>query len=432
MSRRVKMSRDARNKGKPWVVRWSDGIDMETGKPRWFQRSFRQRIEARRFAAEKRIEAPDITDAVVPEVGMTLGRFLREWSQTRNTTEYSPGTRSLDQNTCDRLIDHFGKRTPLADIRPMEATQFIAGLERIDGRGKPLAGWTRARILRNARTMFNDAVAWGLLDRNPFGSIQRPKVPESRWHYLMPEHFHDLLNARTEPKGKIKARSVPLRYKVLYALAYCCGLRLGEILSLTWADNIEISRHVHEGATTPRTYAGEVHIVNRPATAALPPFSVKDKESRRIHIPRRCLELLMDLKGYNDMTDQTPYVVLDQKQVQTVLAKWARYRQEGRPWQNKDMANNTLTTFKRHVRWAGIEPQGSFSIHVLRKCCITNWANSISNPEVVRKLAGHSDIKTTMQYYSTVTEQQRKKAAEAIDRLLEAGLATNASGTYGT
>ncbi len=86
-------------------------------------------------------------------------------------------------------------------------------------------------------------------------------------------------------------------------------------------------------------------------------------------------------------------------------------------------------TFKRHLRWAGIEPQGQLSLHVLRKCCITNWANHVSNPEVVRKLAGHADIKTTMTYYSKVTEDQREKAAKVTDRLLEAGLSA-ATGTY--
>jgi len=48
----------------------------------------------------------------------------------------------------------------------------------------------------------------------------------------------------------------------------------------------------------------------------------------------------------------------------------------------------------------------------------------INNPEVARLLAGHGDIKTTMQFYSKATDEQRRKAAQAIDRLLEAGLAS--------
>ena len=47
------------------------------------------------------------------------------------------------------------------------------------------------------------------------------------------------------------------------------------------------------------------------------------------------------------------------------------------------MQNNALVTFKRHFRWASIKLDGSLSLHTLRKCCITNWANCISNPEVL-------------------------------------------------
>jgi integrase len=58
-------------------------------------------------------------------------------------------------------------------------------------------------------------------------------------------------------------------------------------------------------------------------------------------------------------------------------------------------------------------------MHTLRKCCITNWANEINNPEVVRVLAGHADLKTTMQYYCRVDASQRAKAAATIDDLLK-------------
>jgi len=415
MSCRVKTCKDARNKGRPYVVRWSDGIDPDSGKVKWFAKSFRYKLGAESFAAEKRTELPDVRAAVGIERGMKLGRFLREWSQTRNNSDYQPGTRTLDGNTIQRLLRHFGPQRALRDMSPMEAAKFIALLSRIDGKDKPLSAWSRARTLRNVKTAFNTAVDWGLMDRNPFAGIRSPKLPDSRWHYLTPDEFHTLLNASS---GN---RSVPLRCKALYALAYCCGLRLGEILSLTWADNITVNSEASGKVTT---FSGEVRVFNRPATRDRPPFSVKDKEARRIHIPQRCLELLLDLKAYNEITDQTPYVVLDRRQYQTALAKWRRHQAEKRPWQNHHMQNNTLVTFKRHVRWAGIEPQGSLSLHTLRKACITAWANGISNPEVVRKLAGHADIKTTMQFYSAVTEDQRRRAAQAIDRLLETGLAS--------
>jgi integrase len=112
-------------------------------------------------------------------------------------------------------------------------------------------------------------------------------------------------------------------------------------------------------------------------------------------------------------------VVLDDRQYRTAVKKRQRYQEQKKPLTNRDMKNNILTTFKRYLRWAGIKSDGNLSIHTLRKCCITNLANEINNPEVVMELAGHSDIKTTMQYHSKVTKEQRQKAAKAIDKLSE-------------
>jgi integrase len=83
------------------------------------------------------------------------------------------------------------------------------------------------------------------------------------------------------------------------------------------------------------------------------------------------------------------------------------------------MSNNTNRELKRHLKHAGIFPDEQFSIHTLRKSCIQNWANNITNPKVTQRLAGHSDLKTTMQYYCQVTKTERAQAALAIENLLE-------------
>lgn len=61
---------------------------------------------------------------------------------------------------------------------------------------------------------------------------------------------------------------------------------------------------------------------------------------------------------------------------------------------------------------------GTLSIHTLRKSCIQNWADNINNPEVVRVLAGHVDLKTTMKYYAQADKEQRERAPAVMDDLL--------------
>ena len=310
----------------------------------------------------------------------------------------------LYRNTIDRLVNYFGPHTLIGKITPRSAARFIAEMQRLDGKEGELGDWARHRALRHCRTIFETATVWELIPKDPFKNVKAPKLVVSPWHYLTPAEYKGLLEAAPS-----------LRFKALYALAYTGGLRFGELYSLTW-NSIDFE-------------AGEVKIENRPATTALPPFKIKDYEARTIPLPRHTVEILEDLKTYSVATDeQTPYVLLEKRHYETVRAKWQKYHSQGRSWRNQDMSNNTNRELQRHLKHAGIEPDGQFSLHTLRKSCIQNWANNITNPKVTERLAGHADLKTTMQYYCQVTESERAQAALAIDNLLKK---TDVKVTYG-
>jgi integrase len=163
----------------------------------------------------------------------------------------------------------------------------------------------------------------------------------------------------------------------------------------------------------------------------MPPFEIKGKDSRIVDLPKQTIEILEDLYRYYKVTRTlSPYIVLDKEQFERVKAKWALYQKQKKPWKNNNLINNVLTNFKRHLKKAGIETEEgkTLSIQTLKKGCIQNWANNITNPEVVRVLAGHADLKTTMQYYCRIDTDQRTKAAAAIDDLLNQ---TNDKVTHG-
>jgi len=395
MITKIGLYRDPRKK-KPWVIRWFGEYDPSTGKQKRYSKSFRLRKEAEEFQSEQAMAFKEGHQRDRPE-NITLRDYCKDWL-TAKKVEFRPETILLYNNTIVRLINYFGANCLLSRISRRATAKFIVEQKRLDGKDEELSNWARHRVLRNCKTMFQDAVIWELIAQNPFTYVKAPKCITRPWHYLQPEEFKRLLNASS---GKHVVR---LRHKALYALAYCCGLRYGEIVNLTWKD-VNFVNH-------------EIKIDNRSATTIFPPFFVKDAESRAVPIPKHCLEILIDLKVYNDATDQTPYVVLNDSQYQTVLVKWKRFVKQGRPWRNRDMQNNSLTTFKRHIKWTGIQPKGTLSIHTLRKSCIQNWANNITNPEVVRVLAGHSDLQTTMKYYAQADSEQMEKAAATIDALL--------------
>ena len=85
-------------------------------------------------------------------------------------------------------------------------------------------------------------------------------------------------------------------------------------------------------------------------------------------------------------------------------------------WNSKsEVINNLLTNFKRYRRRAGIP---ECSIHDLRRSAITNWAQKLPI-QVVRQLAGHSDISTTNKYYLVVRPEDMIAANEALNHILE-------------
>jgi integrase len=52
------------------------------------------------------------------------------------------------------------------------------------------------------------------------------------------------------------------------------------------------------------------------------------------------------------------------------------------------------------IRRAKVE---AFTLHDLRRSCITNWAKSLPI-QAVQQLAGHSNIETTRKYYLSVQQ----------------------------
>ena len=74
--------------------------------------------------------------------------------------------------------------------------------------------------------------------------------------------------------------------------------------------------------------------------------------------------------------------------------------------------NRRLATLRRKAGLA------DFTYHDLRRSCITNWAKVLP-AHVVGKLAGHSSIKTTQQYYLSVQKDElelaRKVQAEILN-----------------
>jgi integrase len=370
--------------GKKWRVRWFGKYNPATGRPKRYSKTFKRRIDAENFAAQKTVEFQkgDKRDKLN---NITLRSFCQNWLRAKQA---KPKTLKLYEETIDRLLSYFGESMLLKNLSQHRAEMFIAELK--PRRGRTFSDWTRHRALRNSRCIFKKAVEWDYLAKNPFSKVTVPKGQTAPWYYINPKEYSQLID---------KAST---QWKAICALLYTAGLRFGEAFSRTWSD-IDFE-------------TGILKIDNR-VKGALPPFHIKNNgKPRTIQLPQDTLDILT--KWQSEQPERIPYILLNERQYKNALKRWEKYKQEGRQWENTDIVNNVNRDFQRLVKKADIQPVGTLSIHTLRKCAGKNWAMVNRDPKVTQRLMGHKTITTTLEYYDQVTPDDLAMAAQKIEKLL--------------
>jgi len=391
MYKKVSIYRDANGNGVKWRIRWYGSYNPNTEKQRRYSKTFDRKKDAERFQKQKEKE---FEQGVLRDPSdETLKEYAERWLHNKAKIDnLRPATVLLYELTLKRLYNHFGPGMLMRKIDRRAAKTFLAELKPVNDNEKPLGNWSRHRVLRHCKTLFKEAAKDGVVSNNPFAEIARPKCTLSDWYYLKPDEFHKLLDA-----------TPTLREKVLYVLAYTTGLRESEALALYW-ENIDFDK-------------SRVRIASRPATEKYPPFDVKDKDQRIIPLPKFALDLLTQLQC--ESPENVPFVLQDESGCKRIREKWQECQEQSRPWLNRYWSNNVIRNFHRRVLWAGIEPKDKeLTVHVLRKCCGQNWANTLPI-NVVKEFMGHSSVDTTEKFYSTVDDEHFDRATKTMNDLLK-------------
>jgi integrase len=332
-----------------WIVRWY-GTNKRYGKV------FRTRKEAERYALElqERINLgrPDRPKKI------TLADFKAEHEKLMQG-QVACGTLQ-DQMRALKLFEKFiGCSTILHNIRHRDAEDFIA--DRLKSGISPATANKDIRTFRR-----RGYVAEG---QNPFVKLKQRKKARRSVRYVTIEEYHRLMNVVED-----------LWWKSLISVAYGSGLRRNEILILTWVD-IDFEKqliHVRPKAETPETIGWEP----------------KDHEARMVPMADETARLLAEMQLQT--TEGNPYIFISPERLQRI-----RQRKKDGKWNSRSqIINNVREDFQNIRCLAGL---AEFTLHDLRRSAITNWSQRLPI-QVVQKLAGHSDMNTTEQYYLAVRE----------------------------
>lgn len=286
---------------------------------------------------------------------MTVKQLAREWRDAREGTWKASTKASYDTALDQHILPILGSaRVGLVTGLDVERVMTAVRRKR-DGGNVALAN----RCRRVMHAMFEQAVRWQVIRVNPAAAVEKlPEAQRERGWWT-----------RAEAAQFLQAVA-GTRWHPLFHAGLTTGLRIGELLTLTWADV------TNEGVTVKRTYSQQVKgkIQDEPKTR---------KSRRTVPIPESLRAELEALRGKPSelvFPSQTG-VVLSQSHLRKVLIKYAEA--------------------------AGVRV---IRPHDMRRTYASLLAEAGHHPSVIQRLLGHATPDLAMRVYTSVRDSKLEEA----------------------
>lgn len=246
-------------RGKGYSIRIDLGKDQITGKR--IQKRFSGFQTKREAEAElARIIAEYEAGTYVMPQKITLGDFLQRWFKAKQN-DISFTTSRQYKTIIEQHITPAIGHIELSSLQPLVLQEYLNDMlhngrkDNKKSKGKELSPSSVNYIYRVLRCALNDAVKWRLIQTNPALSVNPPPARGNMPVMLSPDDVNSLLNG--------------LKNSYLYLPAYIAvhtGMRLGEVLALTWDDVDFENGTITIKRTLPQQSKGDVYYFKLPKT----------------------------------------------------------------------------------------------------------------------------------------------------------------------
>ena len=301
---------------------------------------------------------------------VTYRQMYELWLESYRLKVKASTLRNTEQVFRDHILPSFGSHK-IKDISTFQCQQWAN-----DQAKKADAAPKRYAYLAK---IFDFAVRQGVINSNPAALVDRPtRSRSSRSHrsesnVYSKEELHQFMELCQE--------RLPFQWYVFFRLLAYSGMRRGEALALTWAD-INKQEHTIQISKTVTRGSDGAYISETPKT---------DKSNRIILIDATTLKLIQALPTTSD------FIFPNSKgsfTAQSVPVKMMHKAVDG-----------------SDLRY--ISPHGLRHTH-----CSLLFSAGVSIPEVQDRL-GHTDVKTTIDVYNHVYQQDKQKALDRFMVFLE-------------
>jgi integrase len=336
----------------------------------------RTRKHAEELLAKRLQELHSGTYVELKEI--TFGEFKKRW-----VSQYAEG--QVVPNTLERyrsqfkihLIPEFGDRE-LKHISTEDIQRYRADKEKI------LAPGTVKQHLSLLRQMFDHAIDWDYLKKNPAKKVANPKIPKKEKDFLTPIEVRQLL------------RNTPEKWYAFILVAVMGGFRVGELLAMKWSnlewekgrylvrENLQRKTSTHpKGFSEPKT----------DESAAPVDISPKALEALRAHKQRQAAERLRAGDKYHN---------------QDLI--FATFR--GEPLDHWNVKRRVL---EPALTSAGLR---TIRFHDLRHTCASLLINQGESPKYIQKQLRHASIEMTFDTYGHLFPEAAQEAVQRLDGVL--------------
>ncbi len=271
------------------------------------------------------------------------------------------GTRNLYLYHLERLLRDVGNLAIKA-IKPKTIRNFMAHLRRQDGKAYSLN--YQDQVFRTLNTFFNWLVLEETLLANPMGRVRRPDPPDLKSPRLSLDQVERLLEAIGQTEHAV-------RNLAIVCMMLDSGLRRGEVL------NLPVSKV--------DTEAGVARVLG-----------MKNKREREVPLSEPTYEALRAYLQIRSATDAEELFVTE----------------KGTP-----LSKNGLQSFMyRLKKQAGIP---ELRCHLLRHTFANHYINGGGGLRKLSKILGHSNVKTTADFYTDPELQELQNEHARVSPLVQ-------------
>lgn len=334
--------------------------------------------QALRKEYEKDLKSPErVAIKDIANAKMDFGAFITEvWFPICiDNGEHKPKTVSFYNDTMKNIVGHF-EGCALQNINSFAIMKFFVYL-------KTEKGFSAQYITHHYRTfkmIFDFAIKQGIIDENPMGNVDRPKLEKKKV---------DALSEDEARKFFIALDSCPLDFCCMLNLLITTGLRRGECVGLKWSD-------IDEKRSVIRVERNVIYTVKSGITVNTPKTTAS---LRTVPIMNSTLSLLCQLKKQRQK--ENPHTILENSFV---------FPSKRDIFSPKD-PNAVTRRIKRFMKRNSLP---DMSPHDLRHSCATLLLGIGADIKSVQEILGHTKASTTLDFYVRSDIKQMKAATDKM------------------